>query len=145
MSDPIRAETREPIPGESWCTHCKVPVDEWIVEFVSGSEGYEKQHRCPNCGELSFDGSSYGGFMWVLFIVGAALWVGGFFAWFWVTGTEPNWEGKGDQGSTHMGVLILGAMVFSVVFTMIGFPIYKAYVRRHGPKGQLKKPRKENP
>jgi hypothetical protein len=145
MNNPIRAESREPIPGETWCTHCKVPVDEWVVEFVRDSEGYAKQCRCPNCGKPSFDGGDYCNFIWVLLIVGVALWVGGFFAWFWVTGTEPNFEGKGDQGSTHEGFLFFGAMVFSIVFTLIGFPFYKSYIRRHGPKGQPKKPRKENP
>lgn len=144
MSNPMRAESKEPIPGETWCIYCKVPVDEWIVEFVEDSEGYFKVHRCPNCNKKSFNNSGYGNFTLVLFIVGVVLWVGGFHAWFVVTGEEIIWEGKGDQASTHTSVLCGGAIVFGFVFTLFTFPLYKKYIRRHGPKGQPKKPPRES-
>ena len=98
MTEPIKGESTEQIPDETWCTSCKVPVAGWVVEFDGpDSEGsYTKILRCPNCNEKSFD-HTHGDFGCVLFIVGMAVSMFCAFIWAKLTGVELLASGEQDM------------------------------------------------
>ncbi|MDA9859555.1 hypothetical protein N9D23_15740 [Rubripirellula sp.] len=62
MNERYKTQTDEKLKGESWCTKCKQPVDEWKVCFensIHTDTGYDKVHRCPHCDAKCFADASF--------------------------------------------------------------------------------------
>ena len=141
----MKHQDTEPIEGETWCTYCKVPVDEWVVSYEPNSEGYDKIRRCPNCNEKCFDHANVG-FGLFLFVVGMAIAFGVIALLdllkdveilFWLS-LDRHFPDNSSVPMRYLesfgGWAFAGALVFAALFAGAGMKRYKKYVRRHGPK-----------
>ena len=129
MNEQYETNTTEVVERESWCSHCKQDVREWVVTFESSihtDSGYDKVRRCPHCKKMCLEDSSFslGCFFFFVGLFGTCLYVPPLE----YLGFDLNLQGETGAFSV---IFFVFAVVHGYLLSAVSTALFRTYKFRH--------------
>ena len=129
MNEQYETNTTEVVERESWCSHCKQDVKEWVITFESSihtDSGYDKVRRCPHCKNMCLEDSSFSLGCFFFF-------VGLFGTWLYVPLLKYlrlDLNLQGETGAFSV-IFFVFAVVHGYLLSAVSTALFRTYKFRH--------------